>query len=270
VTTVQRGAFTIILVAVIAAGGFGAYKWVQSRINRSVTAPALPTNSGEVFSAPPFATKEPDRYQAMRVITTVVSEPDGVQAEPKVTRVAIARNGDKRREDYDADTDFRTSYLEIPEGTFVVLYAKKVYAEIKASGNAAAPSQPVGEQSDSGADFSLDILLNEANSARYEKLGSENLDGHTVTKYRVTGATGRNETAATTVTLIWIDEALAIPIKSETEVSDGSHRSKVTTELRDIQLQVDLKLFALPPDFKRVETAQLRDLLMEMQAAAHR
>lgn len=271
VTTIQRGAFTIILGAVIAAGCFGAYKYVQSRLQRSATAPAPAVNPGEVFSVPPFATREPDQYQATRIITTVSTDADAVQREQATTRILIARAGDKRREDYDNDTDFRTSYIELPTGTFVLLHSKKVYAEIKpASGKSPVINQDGAERSDSGADFSPNTLLNEANGARYEKLGSEKLDNRPVTKYRVMATAATNETAAPIATLIWIDEALGMPIKSETKNSDGNHHEMVTTELRDIQLQVDLKLFELPADFRRVEESQLREWLRQIQSAAAR
>ena len=256
-TKLQRGAFAIILGAGLAAGSFAAYKWSQARSKRlAQKQTALPTPA-EVFSVPPFSTREPDRYHATRIITS--SDGDSGTAPPRVTRVLIARDGDKRREDYESDSALRTVYLEVPAGTFVLLPAKKLYADIKsASANVLLDG--------SGADLPPPGLLNESPGARFEKLGSEKLDGRAATKYRVTSAESTSGTEAPSVTLIWIDEALGMPIRSETEVSAGDHRAKLTIELRDIELQVDPKLFELPNDYKRAEDSELRDWLRRIRA----
>jgi len=261
VTTFQRGIFTIVLGVGIAAGGLATYKWFQSRNQRLAQEKAPISRQSEVTSVPPFATKEPARYQATRIITSL----DGDSSlPPNVTRILIARDGDMRRQDYDSDTDLRTSYLEIPAGSFVLLPAKKLYTDIKsASASLALPDQNSDQQSETDADFSPEGLLNGLPGARYEKLGSESLEGRTTTKYRVSSAVSTNGTEAPTVTLIWIDESLGMPIRSETEASDGSHQSKLTIELRDIQLHVDPKLFELPKDYQRVEAAELRDWLKQ-------
>jgi outer membrane lipoprotein-sorting protein len=220
---------------------------------------AAPSSPNEVSSLPPFSTKEPDHYQATRIMTSI--DNDGVQA-PRVTRVLIARQGERRREDYDSDSDLRTTYLEIPAGTFVLLPSKKLYADIKAG---SATLALANQQADQQADFSPEALLNEPTAARYEKLGSEKLDGRTATKYRVTNPS-TNGTEVQTVTLIWIDEALGMPIRSETETSDSTHHSKLTMELRDIRSQVDPGLFELPKDYRKVEYSELPDWLKQTRA----
>ncbi|HXM34601.1 MAG TPA: hypothetical protein VN920_05405, partial [Pyrinomonadaceae bacterium] len=118
-TTLQRGALTIILGIGVAVGGFAAYKWHQSRGRRLAQRESSTASQGLVSAVPPFSTKEPDRYQAVRIVTSV----DGAAgpAPTSVTRILIARDGNRRREDYDSDTDLRTSYLELPSGTYVLL-----------------------------------------------------------------------------------------------------------------------------------------------------
>ena len=65
-------------------------------------------------------------------------------------------------------------------------------------------------------ELSPDQLLNEAHApATYEKLGTETLAGRTTTKYRVVVVTG---TESQNETLMWIDEALGMPVRSETIV----------------------------------------------------
>jgi hypothetical protein len=53
-------------------------------------------------------------------------------------------------------------------------------------------------------------------------------------------------------TLIWVDQLLGMPIKSETTVTEDNNVSKFTTELQSISDGVESTLFDLPPDFKQV------------------
>jgi hypothetical protein len=53
-------------------------------------------------------------------------------------------------------------------------------------------------------------------------------------------------------TLIWVDQLLGLPIKSETTVTEDDNVSKFTTELQSISDGPAPTLFDLPPDFKKV------------------
>jgi hypothetical protein len=167
----------------------------------------------------------------------------------------IARDGDKRRVDYELIPGSRMSDLQTPAGHFMLLHSKKLYAEVKpgAAGDLTAAARNLP------SDFSPEKLINETNpGANYEKLGTETLNGRTVTKYRVT-TTGKGEgRGLTTETLVWIDESLGMPVKSET-VSTGEQArgSKVTMELRDIKQEVDQSLFELPKDYKKVSSEEI-------------
>ncbi len=84
------------------------------------------------------------------------------------------------------------------------------------------------------------------------------------TKYRVvvvTGADSQNET------LIWIDEALGMPVRSETMSKSSGHSSKVTMELKDVKLEVDERLFSWPSDYRKVEAQQIFDLIRKRRKA---
>jgi hypothetical protein len=88
---------------------------------RVANEPVVNSNSSPepvVSTTPPFQTREPDRYQATRTITTVT--PNG---ETIVTKTLIARDGPLRREVSDT-----VVYLELLEGRFVVLPDQQVYA----------------------------------------------------------------------------------------------------------------------------------------------
>lgn len=222
-----------------------------------------PTAAGETSTTPPFSTKEPERYQATMVTKGSLGEQSKIpgMAELKTTEMLVARDREKRRIDVELFPGMKVTYLQLPEGSYMLVPGKKIYAEFK-PGEAAGSS---GQTRGASPDFSPDKLLNQsAGGARYEKLGPEEVGGRATMKYRVTtgGQTGAAK-EATTETLIWIDESLGMPIKSETTNTGGAaNGAKYSTELRDIKQEVDASVFELPPDYRKVEQQELQRLLI--------
>jgi hypothetical protein len=211
------------------------------------------------LTTPPFSTKEPDRYQAIRI--TSVTETGGTENSSPLqsNQVLIARDGENRREEYFAGASGPIVYLEIPAGRFIGLPAKRLYADLSTATQNTDPGNRPYDLPDDSKGLSPDQLLNEAHApATYEKLGTETLGGRTTIKYRVvvlTGADSQNET------LIWIDEALGIPVRSESMSKSSGHSSKVTMELKDLKLEVDERLFSWPSDYRKVEAPLILDLI---------
>lgn len=206
-------------------------------------------------ATPPFVTREPDRYQATRIITFTESALSGTPSNPRTDRVLIARDGEKRREEYSAGASEQIVYLEIPGGRFILLPASRLYADLSTAADETVPS----DRLDGSLSLSPDQLLNEANApATYEKLGAEMIDGRMTTKYR---STVSDRTGVKDETLIWIDEALGMPVRSETISSTSEGSSRLTMELKDIKLEVDERLFTWPPDYKKVEARLVFDLI---------
>jgi hypothetical protein len=207
-------------------------------------------------ATPPFATKEPERYQATRIIRSSGGAETATNDAPD-SQTFIARDGDRRREDYEAVTGEKISYLQLPEGMYVLLPAKKLYAELKAEASGARDERA----SSVPPDFSPDKLLNETRpEALYEKLGAEDLNGRATSKYRVIvrGKTGAAGAVVTTESFVWVDESLGMPIKTETTSTGGqSSGARVTMELRDIKETVDANVFDLPADYRKVEARGL-------------
>ena len=209
----------------------------------------------DTSQTPPFSTKEPERYQWTTVTTVSVS--DGSQpAEGSIntttSRVVVTRDGELRREDYELTPGVKISYLQLPEGRYRLLHAKKLYAELKPEESSTAPGQTPNIPSD----FSPDRLLNASRTeARYEKLGAEEVNGRRTTKYRVIIKSGIGEAkTAVTENLIWVDESLGVPVKTETTQPGGS---RYTMEVQDIKQEVDASVFALPPDYKKVDSKEI-------------
>jgi hypothetical protein len=207
--------------------------------------------TGATSSTPPFATKEPERYQAVRVITTSGGFEATTQPAPS-SQTFIARDGERRREDYESAAGEKISYLQLPGSVYVLLPEKKLYAELTPGGEA--------EGNERAENVPPDKLLNAARpESVYEKLDAENLNGRATVKYRVIvrGQTGASR-EVTTESIVWVDESLGMPVKSETTSTGGAASgARITMELRDIKETVDAGLFELPPDYRKVTTREL-------------
>lgn len=206
----------------------------------------------ESTTTPPFSTKEPERYQWTRVIT-VAAGADNQAGVP--SSVFMARDGDRRREDYEILQGVKLSVLRLPEGSYTLYPAKKIYAEIGGEAGAQGGAQAARNVP---PDFSADKLVNASRTgARYERLGTEEVEGRACVKYRVTtrGAQG----GGTSETLLWIDETLGMPIKSEsTTRTQAGDVSRYTVEYRDIKLEADDSLFLLPKDYRKVSPEEVQ------------
>lgn len=243
--SLRRALLLFLLLTVSAAGASCKRTRVENSANANATSAV-----DDAQTTPPFQTKEPERYQWTRVITGVAA---GKANEPAVSQqVFMARDGDKRREDYEILPGVKLTALRLPEGSYTLYPAKKIYAET--GGESSARSNA---QSKVPPDFSAAKLVNASKTgARYEKLGTEDLNGRATTKYRITT---RGQTGETSETIIWIDEALGMPIKSEsTSKSETAGDSKYTVEYKDIKLEADPSLFVLPKDYKKVSQEEIQ------------
>lgn len=213
----------------------------SSQSNRPATSNA--STETVVSSTPPFQTKEPERYRAKRTITSVTAE-----GKTTITTISIARDGETRRTE--SEVASRTLvFLSLPEGPFVLLPDEKIYASV--SGDSDLGTAEEGE-------ISPEKLLHVDDvKSSYQKLGNEVIGGRNTNKYRVVVNSSSAASVTPSETLIWIDEALGMPIRSETKSSDGAH---VTMELSEIALDVDKRLFEVPDDYKKVSFTELRNL----------
>jgi hypothetical protein len=247
----------VILFALVLLVTGTSCRWLKSADNTNSNTANSNTSdtAAETSRTPPFATKEPERYQATMSLTgNLGDQAPSIPGLGNLTnrKMFIARDGDKRRVDYELIPGLKMAYLQLGTERYVLLPSKKMYAELKLDdkGNAVDPTRGLS------SDFSPDKLLNESRTgSRYEKLGTEEVNGRTTTKYRVTTTAQTAEAKGmTTETLIWVDESLGMPVKSETTATGGERSgAKFTMELQDIKLDVPSATFELPQDYKKVE-----------------
>ena len=193
-----------------------------------------------VSSTPPFQTKEPERYHAVRTITTV-----NASGESLVTKTSVARDGELRRHE-----SGKIVYLDVPEGKFVLLPGEKLYADLTEGSTINA---------DQGEEISPEGLLHEdVGSTSYQKLGTEEIAGRNTNKYRIVVNNSAAPNVSQSETVMWVDEALQMPVRSETKSADGT---RVTMELSEIKLEADKDLFKVPKDYQKLTFSELRKRL---------
>ena len=197
-----------------------------------------------VSSTPPFQTKEPERYRATRTITTVTAD-----GKTTVTKSSTARDGELRRTESKV-ASMRLVVLNLPQGTFVLLPDDKVYAD--STGEIVAGAAEDGEISPEK------LLHDETGSTSYQTLGTELIAGRNTNKYRVAVNSSNAAGVSQSETLIWIDEALGMPIRSETKSSDGM---SITMELSEIALDMDKDVFQIPQDYQKLAFSELLERL---------
>lgn len=189
----------------------------------------------ELKSAIPFATREPDVFQAEMVI----------MANDVERKTFIARSGERRRYDYDFGTEHQLTFLKTDK-EYLILVKNKIYAEISAAQNGAAAI-------DDWQDFLTTEWLNARREASFEKLEqTEN-----ITKYLV-----RLDGKVFSEVIIAVDETNNLPVRQEFYSVSGAAKTLLYTfELRNVQLQADENLFAAPADFRKVPAEELRKTL---------
>jgi len=201
-----------------------------------------------ISSTPPFQTKEPDRYRATRNLKVV--NPNG---ETLTTQTFIARDGDMRRNESQVASKTMV-YIEGPEGRFCLLPEEKIYAELDPK--VRPPASADGDEMERSPEG---LLHAETSNTTYQRLGKETIGTRTTDKYRivVNGPNAANVTL--NETLIWIDDALKMPIKTESRTPDGTQMSM---EMSEITFEVDRNLFKVPADYRKLTFSEFSTRLL--------
>lgn len=208
--------------------------------SKSVPNATAPTNDNQSFSStPPFQTREPDRYQAVRTTTFIDSN-----GHSTTTKTLIARDGVLRREETD-----QVVLLETDKGRFMLQPQARIYADTQLPSTATVSPDP--QEPDVSAEG---LLHQEPIATKYERVSEEVVSGRNTIKYRATVNISGGGGVSSNETLIWIDEKLGMPIKSEAKGNDGS---QTLMELSNIMLEVDDAIFKIPSDYKKVAIDEL-------------
>ena len=172
-----------------------------------------------------------------------------------MTRELIARNGALRRTEIVSADGPKTIYLENQSGKFLMLPQEKIYADITNEHPVSVATNEESEQLELAEDH---VIRATTTPATYLKLGSEIIDGHNCTKYRVIVNTMDPKVVTNSETSIWIDDALGMPVRSETISSNGS---KTRMELTSVKTVVNAEQFSIPNEYHQVNPEILRKQL---------
>ena len=168
----------------------------------------------------PFSTREPDVFQTEIVVRTGEKE----------RRIALARDGLKRRIDYDPGTDEHRAVL-ITDKEYLLYFKRKRYEERDLTGSGAS------------GDGLLSHLLHVRDFTEFEQMRR---DG-SVVQFRAS----INESNASEV-IVFFDEAIGLPVKQEFYSVEGDKRTlRYSVELRDFKKEVEPGVFEIPAGFRK-------------------
>ena len=169
----------------------------------------------------PFPTREPDVFQTKIVIRSGGTE----------RRIFLARDHDRRRIDFDVDTDDHRAVV-FGEKHYLLFFKRKTYSEQARGSN----------EGDSGSLYSP--MINRRDYSEFEEVDRV---GSTIEfRARI------NESAVSEVS-IFFDEKIGLPVRQEFYSIEGNERTlRYLFELYEFSTSVDAALFQVPADFRKV------------------
>lgn len=207
--------------------------------------------AAENAGLPPFATKEPDKYQASIFFASRFEEGAANFVEQTYR---VARDGANRRLDFETGATHYAKLQTADGKVYILLPKKKVYAELTTAGD--APNLP--------EEISLEHLLHtKPIGASYERIGEEDLAGRKTVKYRLNFGAVKGAENARTETFVWADESLGLPVKTEIVAIENNQPvgAKNVIELREIKTEVAPEVFTVPKDFRKVSFEEIRKIM---------
>ena len=201
-------------VCVVSVVFSGCSLW-RGNENAQVSVPA------EMKNENPFATREPDVFQTQIVIRSGGTE----------RRMFLARDHDKRRIDYDVDTDNHRAVI-FSDKQYLLFFKRRSYSEqLLSAVTAPAEYESLSSQMMTRRDYS-----------KFDEVDRKG----TIVQYRAR----INESPVSEV-MIFFDETIGLPTKQEFYSIAGDQRTmQYSMELSDFRLEADPELFRVPPEFR--------------------
>ena len=217
--------------------------WRAAKPEAAPTAGA-PTSASDddLKSGVPFATKEPEIFQAEFVVRT------GGDSDNKIF---VACAGNRQRYDYNLDAKNRFTVLRTAANESVLIVPnEKLYATNSVSAPAAA-----GQTAGNFKDFLTNEWLNQKPDAKFTKLDAEN----NLTKYAV-----RLDDSDFAEAVIFVDEQINLPVRQEFYSTKGDRKIlNYTVEMKNFKQQADDDLFEIPKDYKKVSLEELKTAMQK-------
>jgi len=213
------------------------------------------TNSAPTATTPvpeAIEAREPDTYA---VATSITVQPTGSapQANIPPLQFNFARLGTDRRLSFKLpDPVGEVIYLEKPTLKYLIFPSRNEFVELD-------PNE---------LGFQLGEIMSPASAiqrlkekARYEKLGTETINGRTAIKYRFSGGVDTHTTAgpAEADSIVFVDQETGIPLRTETNTAlNNGAGARIVTNAENLQLVPDRAQFEVPTAMKKVTSAELK------------
>ncbi len=224
----------VFFISFLAFTLFSSCRWWQKAENE--TPPPTPFVAKEIKSGIPFATKEPENFQAEFVVMTGETE----------DKTFAARSSNNRRYDFNYGQKTQISVVQTADDkSFLVFQDKKIYVENS--------NNEIIQTAENPFDFLTTEWLNQKADTKFEQLGAES----GLMKYRVNLGGNQNSES-----IIWVDENIGLPVKQEFYSINGEQRIlNFTFEMKNFKPQADAVLFEVPKDFRKVSAEEFRKIL---------
>lgn len=258
----RRANVFAVLAALVSVAAYGCAPAPTTNsnttMNSNTTAATANTNTAAMNSnataAPAsatFATREPQQY-SLTMTLTGQGAANNRQATLPPQAIEFSRMGTDRRWSFTLPVAGTVVYLEKAAMRYLILPSRRQYVEISPE----SIGFPLGSALTPSA-----IVERLKPRAQYENLGSETINGRTAEKYRFTGAADTRTQAGTVQSdsFVYIDEATGLPLRADLNFASSSGgTANGVLETRDINLNPDPQLFAVPTDFKKMTAEELK------------
>jgi hypothetical protein len=221
---------------------------VNSNSNANSTATTITGDAIDV--------REPDSYKAKLTLKLESVSTQQTLSLPPLT-ADVAKSGTDSRVAINLPGGNTAIYLDKGDKHYLILPARKQYAELNSASTGVewqrlmTPGQIVTQ-------------LKHTNAA--QKIGDDQWQGRSATKYRIAGTAKTNTQQAGDVSadaLIYIDKDTGLPLHTETLTFASGEKAqgvqgRVVTEMSDISTTVDPSAFELPHGYSKIPDEQVR------------
>ncbi|MDQ1613386.1 MAG: hypothetical protein QOG00_3317 [Pyrinomonadaceae bacterium] len=204
------------------------------------------------ISAAAIETREPEQYKATLVFTATAEG----QSKALQLPIDVARSGDNRRYAFNNIPVLgQVIFLDRSDKRYLILPGRKQYAEIT--------PELIGFDVRSLTPGQMVAVLQKQQGV--ERIGEEQREGRTVTKYRhaTTAKTASAAGDVATESFIYVDKETGLPLHADltgqaTGNVQGVKRASLVADMRDIQTTVDASLFELPTGLTKLSEEEIK------------
>jgi hypothetical protein len=223
------------------------------------------TSTTTTTSTDTIDVREPDTYTAK--LTVKIEGTGGTTIPIPPLQANVGKNGADSRVAVDLPGGTQAIYLDKGDKHYVILPAKKQYAELNPTST--------------GLDWQRlmtpgQVVQQLKKTTGVQKVGDDQFNGRSVTKYRLAGVAKTGQGAAGDVaadSFVYVDKDTGLPLHSETftQTSGGdkaqSIQFKTVTEMSDISTTANAADFELPAGFSKIPDEQVRAQVDKVEAA---